>query len=88
MFKALTQKAPIYLQELVQIYKPARTLRSGNDRLLVKPKVRTKTYGERRFDRAAAVLWNELPDELRNSQTVNAFKKNLKTYLFRQTFKE
>ena len=88
MFKALTQKAPIYLQELVQIYEPARTLRSGNARLLVKPKVRTKTYGGRRFDRAAAVLCNELPNELRNSQTVNAFKKNLKTYLFRQAFIE
>ena len=86
VFKALKQEAPVYLQELVNIYKPTRTLRSENNMLLVKPIVRTKTYGERRFGRAAAVLWNDLPKELRNTESVNAFKKNIKTYSFRQAF--
>ena len=53
VFKALKQEAPVYFQELVKIYKPTRTLQSENNMLLVKPTVRTKTYGERRFDRAA-----------------------------------
>ena len=86
VFKALKQVAPLYLQELVTLYRPARTLRSENNMLLVNPSVRTKTYGERRFDKSAAVLWNDLPYELRATETVIAFKKKLKTHLFRQAY--
>lgn len=86
VFKALKQEAPLYLEELVNIYKPARSLRSENNTTLVTPIVRTKSYGERRFDKAAASLWNDLPNELRNVQSVNVFKKKLKTHFFRQAF--
>ena len=86
VFKALKQEAPLYLEELVNIYKPARSLRSESNTTLVTPIVRTKRYGERRFDKAAASLWNDLPNELRNVQSVNVFKKKLKTHFFRQAF--
>ena len=66
VFKALKQEAPLYLEELVNIYKPARSLRSESNTTLVTPIVRTKSHGERRFDKAAASLWNDLPNELRN----------------------
>ena len=43
VFKALHSKAPSYLQELVEHYKPSRTLRSENNMLLRVPSdVRTK----------------------------------------------
>jgi hypothetical protein len=74
----------LYVEELVNIYKPARSFRSENNTTLVTPIVRTKNYGERRFDKAAASLWNDLPNELRNVQSV--FKKKLKTHFFRQAF--
>ncbi|CAC5423682.1 Fibrinogen-like protein 1,Tenascin,Ryncolin-2,Ryncolin-4,Angiopoietin-related protein 6,Angiopoietin-related protein 2,Angiopoietin-related protein 7,Ficolin-2,Ryncolin-1,Tenascin-R,Ryncolin-3,Ficolin-1,Fibrinogen C domain-containing protein 1 [Mytilus coruscus] len=80
------EEAPVYLQELVHIYKPMRALRSENAMIITTPRVRTKTYGERRFDKAAAVLWNNLPSDLRNIHSVNVFKKNLKTHLFRHAF--
>ena len=51
-FKALHGKAPRYLEELTTIYKPTRA--------------RTRTYGDRRFDTAAATLWNNLPNPLRD----------------------
>ena len=87
VFKALRGEAPVYLQELVTIYRPTRTLRSGNDNLLQVPNdIRTKTYGERRFDKSAATLWNSLPSTLRNSRSVNVFKKDLKTHLFKLAF--
>jgi hypothetical protein len=87
VFKALIQKASIYLQELIQVHKPSRSLRSGTRSLLTTPSVRTKTYGERRFDRAAAFLWNALPNEMRDTtQSVDVFKKKLRTHLFRQAF--
>ena len=75
VFKALIQKAPIYLQELIQVHKPSRSL-------LTTPSVWTKTYGERRFDRAAAFLWNALSNEMCDTtQSVDVFKKKLKTHL-------
>jgi hypothetical protein len=44
VFKALKQEAPLYLEELVNIYKPARSLRSESNTKLVTPIVRTKIY--------------------------------------------
>ena len=76
----------VVLEELVNIYKPARSLRSESNTTFVTSIVRTKSYGERRFDKAAASLWNDLPNELRNVQSVNVFKKKLKTHFFRQAF--
>ena len=84
VFKTLKQEAPLYLEELVNIYTPARSLRSESNTTLITPIVGTKSYGERRFDKAAASLWNHLSNELRNVQAVNVFKKKLKTHFFRQ----
>jgi hypothetical protein len=39
----------VYLKDPVRVYEPARTLHSENALLVVQPKVRTKTYGERRM---------------------------------------
>ena len=62
VFKSLHGKAPTYLEELIVPYTPGRSLRSEYEGLLQQPRdVRTKTYGERRFDRAGATLWNDLP---------------------------
>ncbi|CAC5366199.1 unnamed protein product [Mytilus coruscus] len=82
--QALHDKAPKYLEELIVPYAPIRTLRSENEGLITKPRdVRTKTYGERRFDRAGATLWNDLPIHLRKEQSLSRFKKGLKTHIFR-----
>lgn len=85
-FKVLTERAPVYLQELLTIHVPTRSLRSENSMLLSKPRVRTKTFGERQFDRAASTLWNNLPSSIRHEQSMGIFKKQLKTYLFRLAY--
>ena len=77
--------APVYLKDPVTVYEPARTLHSENAMLVVQLKVRTKTYGERRFDKAASTLWNSLPSNIRHEQFIEAFKKRLKTLLFRHS---
>jgi hypothetical protein len=41
--------------------------------LIKPPRMRTKTYGERLFDKAAATLWNILPGQLRNEQSLFLF---------------
>ena len=61
----------------------ARVTRSSKERLLVPPKIpRTSTYGERAFNAQAPMVWNALPNSVRNSPSMEAFKSRLKTYLF------
>jgi hypothetical protein len=47
------------------------------------PRVRTKTYSDKRFDKTASTFWNNLPSETQNEQSLEHFKKNVKAYLFR-----
>ena len=76
VFKSLHGKAPTYLEELIVPYSPGRSLRSENDGLLQQPRdVRTKTYREKRFDRAGATLWNDLSIYLRKNNLFLFLKK-------------
>jgi len=42
--------------------------------------------GDRAFQAVAPQLWNGLPESLRVPQSVEAFKKGLKTFLFKMAF--
>lgn len=45
-----------------------------------------KTGGDRAFQLAALKLWDRVPITLRSMDSVDAFKNQLKTHLFRQAF--
>ena len=53
-------------------------LRSADGLMLDVPRSRSATYGDRTFCVVGPRMWNDLPPELRNAQTVNSFKTNLK----------
>jgi len=40
-------------------------------------RVRTKTYGDRRFDKTASTLWNNLRSKIRNEQSLDFFLRNM-----------
>ena len=86
VYKALNGMAPLYITELLSYRTCSRTLRSTDQKLLAVPKSRLKTYGDRAFSVAAPKLWNELPLDLRSLDTINLFKKHLKTDLFKKAF--
>ena len=54
--------------------------------VLEKPPKHLKTYGERSFSYAAPDVWNQLPQDVKSSETIAIFKKRLKTYLFTCNF--
>ena len=87
-YKAVAETAPPYISELIEKQHSTRALRSSSRSLLAVPSTRTKTYGERCFRTAAAKLWNELPEHVKDAQTVQIFRKRLKTHLFREAFPE
>ena len=78
--------APSYLKELLTPQTSELNLRSNTANLLKPPSWKLKTMGKRAFCSAAPRLWNALPDTLRKPQTVDTFKKNLKTHLFTKAF--
>ena len=59
-----------------------RRLRSANLNRLTVPRCRLSTYGCRAFYYAGPAVWNSLPDELRNTDSFDSFKRFLKTILF------
>ncbi|KAL3066451.1 hypothetical protein OYC64_016411 [Pagothenia borchgrevinki] len=78
--------APPYLKELLTPHTSLRTSRSSKANLLKSPRTKLRTMGDRAFCSAAPRLWNALPDHMRAPQTVDAFKKGLKTHLFNRAF--
>ena len=85
-YKCVSSLAPEYLCNLVTKQQYARPLRSEKLEHLKVPETRLKTYGDRSFQYAAAVEWNKLPLDIRESPSVSCFKTRLKTHLFRLYF--
>ena len=81
-WKAFHDKAPVYINELVHFHNPSRHLRSSDKRLLSVPRT-FSSYGDRAFYACAPKLWNSLPSNLRFCNSLDVFKKTLKTHLFR-----
>ncbi len=86
VFKCLENTAPQYLSDLLCIRpEPARHLRGFDNRQLCIPRSKNK-YGERSFLVSAPTLWNSLPFAIRNSSSLDSFKRSLKTFLFKQYY--
>ena len=86
-YQAIHKSAPVYIQELVEVYTPRRSLRSETAPITLVPrKARTVKYGERAFRNAAPKLWNALPPSVRSADSHTSFKKLLKTHLFRYSY--
>ncbi len=81
-YKALNGLAPQYLSELLSHYSPPRPLRSQNSGHLIIPRISKSTAGGRSFSYLAPKLWNNLPNTVREADTLCQFKSRLKTHLF------
>ncbi|KAL0150320.1 hypothetical protein M9458_054428, partial [Cirrhinus mrigala] len=81
-YKALNGLAPQYLSELLSHYSPSRPLRSQNSGNLIIPRISKSTAGGRSFSYLAPKLWNNLPYNVWDADTLCQFKSRLKTHLF------
>ena len=85
-YKVVNGIAPDYLCDLIVIDKQSeesKTRQRFNDNLRLKVPRPSKTrLGDRRFSNCAPGIWNSLPLEIRSSQSVDTFKKLLKTHFF------
>ena len=62
-----------------------RALRSATNNYMVVPRSRFK-FGESAFSIAAPRAWNSIPADLRATLNTATFQKNLKTFLFRESY--
>ena len=90
VFKCLNiENFPSYLKDLISIYTiytPSRTLRSSDSRILNKPVMKLSTFGDKAFCFAAPEVWNDLPSDIRFTNSISIFKKKLKTFYFKKAF--
>ena len=85
-FKCINGLAPSYLSSLVELYVPARNLRSSS-KVLLKPKITNfKKLGERSFSFCAPNVWNKLPFSITSEKSLDAFKKKIKTLYFKKAY--
>ena len=87
-FKHFHDSAPSYISDLLHRPKSTRTgLRSSQDiTALDKPKMNMVTYGERSFEYCGPHIWNALPREIRELDSLPDFKRALKHHLFSRAF--
>jgi len=85
--RCLHNKAPKYLADCCVAVSDIATrqrLRSALRRQLVVPRYQRSTLGRRAFSVAGPIIWNSLPDELRDDIEDISFRRSLKTLLFSQ----
>ena len=70
----------------LQSYLPTQDLRTSKKNLLSVPAFNINSYGRRAFSVAAPLLWNSLPQHIRDSGSLDIFKRQLKTVLFGSAF--
>jgi len=85
VFTALHDQQPEYLACKLQRHRSVRDFRSSTDvSALTVPRIRTM-LADRTFAVAAPAVWNSIPLDIRNCDTLNTFKKKLKTWLFMES---
>ena len=80
-YQSVTFGQPTYLSSLLTPYQPHRSLRSVSQNLLTVPRCNS-SFGQISFSYSAPRIWNGLPFAVRQSPSLDSFKRNLKTYYF------
>jgi len=58
-------------------------LRSASSHQVSVPRYRLSTYGRRAFSVAGPMVWNSLPEDMRDQEcSVDSYRQSLKTRLF------
>lgn len=85
VFKCLHDLAPSYLSQLLVTRQRDSRLRASGVSTLHQP-LNKKSVGEQAFGVSAPRLWNALPAGIRSLDNLAAFKRALKTHLFKLHF--
>ena len=65
------------MSELLQVKDTKYNLRN----ILVYKKVKTVSYGKESISYFTPFIWNQIPDEIKNSKSLNSFKSKMKRWI-------
>jgi len=82
---SLNSNALSYLVGFISKHVPSCFLHSNDAELLNFPRTYSK-YGDQRFSVWGPLLWNALPQYVKDANFLDQFKRILKTFLFSQTY--
>ena len=85
-YKIRHTSTPAYLSEHIRPRESTRHLRSSATPLLHKPTTRTR-FADQAFRCSAPAVWNSLKTDTLCCSSLALFKRSLKTFLFRRTFR-
>ncbi len=85
-WKALNKMGP-YIKDLLKLKTCRPGLRSNNSIILDICGTNLISVGDRAFFKVATVLWNDLTEELRNTEKLDIFKSSLETNVLKDCYK-
>lgn len=85
-FKGQQNTAPTYICDMLSSHVPSRSLRAAGQNLLSLRRYRLETADARAYIHAAPRMWNDLPHSLRMCTSLDLFKSQLKTHLFKLAY--
>ena len=86
MYKCVNGTAPKYLVDLA-VTLHGRQLCSSSRRKLPVSRSKTALSHNFSFRSVSPGIWNSLPRSVTDAEDINVFKTNLKTFLFRRTYR-
>jgi len=86
-YKTRSTSKPAYLSDLLQDYRPARTIRSSDKLLLSVPRM-ALAFSTKAFSISAPSVWNSLSYQCRSAELFSSFRRILKTKLFDIAYSE
>ena len=84
-YKVLHLQQPPSLHRCLKLKSMPLNTRSNNQLQLQHPPVGSNNYGRRAFSYTAPTVWNMIPYCIRSAPSVMSFRKQLKTYYFKNT---
>ena len=89
--KCIYGSAPSYLKDLLKnkMQNTTHNLRSNTRTVkLAKPTTYKKTFADRSFSVVGPLLWNCLPENIRNMNKYDQFRGQIKTLLFKEAYEQ
>ena len=89
VYKAMTfATAPIYIKDMLDVYRPARDLRASSKGLQLTVPRSYRCAEDRAFSIAGPTVCNKLSPAVQGSKTFLTFKKAIKTMLFNHHYRQ
>ena len=87
-YQALNLNKPQYMRDMLNVFHvdTDMTLRHANELHRLNEPECNFEFGFRAFEKSAPRLYNKLPENVKNSENINTFKKKLKIHLFNEAY--